>query len=323
MINRKALRLVACLLLFSSIICAQNPQIFDTSNSKLPDANLWSIAIDHDGNKWIGTGKFGVVKYDGKTFTGYNKDNSPIKGNFISSIYVDKKNNVWASFSRPFDGLAKFDGSAWTVYTAAQYPGLSSSAIILKGDEKGKMYFGTYDGIITYDGSTWSRLKLPGEPTYVYDVLAMDISNKGEIAAGHSTGLLLYDGQNWESLNENNSELQVGTVRSVKFMDNGDLYIGYGGGLGKGGFSILENGKWKHSDKNNSALPDQMVRDIEVSKNGIIWMGTNDGILKIDGNKFKAIKFWSGKYHNVIMGLAIENDKTVWVATPHGLVKYN
>jgi ligand-binding sensor domain-containing protein len=312
-----------CLLLISIVAHAQTPQILTTSNSKLPDANLWSIAIDHNGNKWIGTAKSGLVKYDGKDFTTYDKKNSPITENYISSIYVDSKNNVWVPLSGQTPRLAKFDGSAWSVISAKDYPELTGTPYKIKEDNSGKLYFGTKDGIITYDGKTWERLKLADEPIYHYNVLDLDISKTGKIAVGHDNGLLLYDGQNWKSLKTDSSELQLPTVRSVKFMDNGALYIGYGGGFGKGGFSILTDGKWKHYNTHNSKLPDQMVRDIEVSKDGEIWMATNDGLLEIDGQNFIPLKFWPGKYHNAIMGIVTENNKTVWVATPYGLVKLN
>jgi ligand-binding sensor domain-containing protein len=323
MAKLKILVFTICLFLISVVAHAQTPQIFTTSNSKLPDANLWSIAIDHNGNKWIGTAKFGLVKYNGDTFTIYNKDNSPIKGNYISGVYVDKKDNVWVPLNGQGNGLAKFDGSAWTVYNASQNPGLSKPVNMIKDDGNGRTYVGTSDGMLVYDGTTWAKLDLPDEPIRRYNVLATDISKDGRIAIGHDNGLLLYNGQNWKVLNPDSSELQLPTVRSVKFMDNGALYIGYGGGYGKGGFSILTDGKWKHYNTHNSKIPDQMVRDIEVSKDGEIWMATNDGLLEIDGYNFIPLKFWPGKYHNVIMGIVTENNKTVWLATPYGLVKLN
>lgn len=111
-------------------------------------------------------------------------------------------------------------------------------------------------------------------------------------------------------------------MRALRFIENGDLYIGYGGGVGKGGFSILKDNHWKHFDKYNSSLPDQGVRKITTSGNGnVIWMATNDGLLKIDNGKIQSIKFRPGRFHNVIMGISVENDKIIWVATTTRLVK--
>ena len=79
-------------------------------------------------------------------------------------------------------------------------------------------------------------------PSGNYTVRAIDIDKKGNIAIGHNEGLLLYQNKKWKNYTEENSELVLSTVRAVKFIEN-KIFIGYGGGLGNGGFSILENKK--------------------------------------------------------------------------------
>ncbi|MGZ3753308.1 MAG: ligand-binding sensor domain-containing protein [Mucilaginibacter sp.] len=319
----KVFRSLIFLLFACSSVLAQSPQIFDITNSKIPEDGLWAIAVDHSGNKWIGTAKHGLVKFDGQSFTIYNQDNSPITGSLISSIFVDKEGNVWVADSKPTERILKFDGSKWAVFTPEAYPAISKGVNKIAQDANGEMYFTTHGGIITYNGSKWADLQLPDESIYAYNVLALDISKQGKIAAGCDAQLLVYDGATWQKLSESNSELQAGTIRAVRFFDSGELYIGYGGGLGKGGFSILKDRKWKHYNIHNSALPDQMVRDIKVTDDGVIWMATNDGVLRIEGDMFTPIKLRQARFANVIMGLAIENGKTVWAATTRGLIKLN
>ena len=51
-----------CLCVMSSALCmGQNVKIYDTSNSGLIDNDLWAVVVDHDGNKWLGTIKYGLV----------------------------------------------------------------------------------------------------------------------------------------------------------------------------------------------------------------------------------------------------------------------
>ena len=45
--------------------------VYNTSNSGLPDGMVTSLAIDKNGNKWIGTGE-GLAKFDGVNWTVYN-----------------------------------------------------------------------------------------------------------------------------------------------------------------------------------------------------------------------------------------------------------
>jgi ligand-binding sensor domain-containing protein len=42
----------------------------------LPDKDVLTIIIDRDGNKWIGTGGGGLVKFDDTNWTVYNIWNS-------------------------------------------------------------------------------------------------------------------------------------------------------------------------------------------------------------------------------------------------------
>jgi ligand-binding sensor domain-containing protein len=42
-----------------------NWTVYNTSNSGLPNNRIWAIAIDGQGNKWIGTYGGGLAKFDG------------------------------------------------------------------------------------------------------------------------------------------------------------------------------------------------------------------------------------------------------------------
>ena len=295
---------------------SQNEEIINKSNSEITDDDIWAISVDNDGTKWLGTSKFGLIKYDNQNFINLNKENSEINGDFVSPIFTDSKGNVWLSFSKPDKRLAKFDGSKWTVFSENEIPNSSISVIAITEDKEGNVFFGGGNGVIKYDGENWTKLDLPKEGI---TVRAMDINKDGEIAVGHNSGLLIRKQGEWKSYSDKNSKLQLSVVRAVKYIDD-KLYIGYGGGRGNGGFSIVKGKKWKHFNKTNSKVPDHMVRVIKVGANGTIWMATNDGLIKISDGVIKPIFFRDGAYTNVIMDIAIENDK-VWIATNFGLIK--
>jgi len=50
--------------------------IYDKLNSGLPSNWVNAIAIDGQGNKWIGTNGGGLAKFDGVSWTVYNSSNS-------------------------------------------------------------------------------------------------------------------------------------------------------------------------------------------------------------------------------------------------------
>jgi len=69
--------------------------VFDEWNSKLPDNNVTAIAIDEQGNKWIGTNGGGLAKFDGANWTVYNTSNSGLPDNDVYVIAIDGQGNKW------------------------------------------------------------------------------------------------------------------------------------------------------------------------------------------------------------------------------------
>jgi ligand-binding sensor domain-containing protein len=304
------------LYLFTVSAFSQSAELFDTNNSSITDNDLWGISIDRNGIKYLGTLKSGLITFENGKFKKLNKDNSPIKGNAVTSIFNDSKGNIWLNYSQPNSAIAKFDGTEWVTYTTKEIPVSNISVIDFAEDKDGNIYFGGGSGVFKFNEVSWSEVKIPQNGI---TVRAMDISKNGEIAIGHNSGLLIYSNYKWESYEDTNSELQLSVVRAVKYIDN-KLFVGYGGGMGKGGLSIIENGKWTHFNKTNSNIPDHMVRDIEIDDNGTIWMATNNGVIKMIDSKIEPIYFREGIFKNTISDIATEGN-IIWIATNFGLIK--
>jgi ligand-binding sensor domain-containing protein len=69
--------------------------VYDKWNSKLPDNYVLAIAIDGQGNKWIGTWFGGLSKFDGANWTVYNTSNSGLPYNTVLAIAIDGQGNKW------------------------------------------------------------------------------------------------------------------------------------------------------------------------------------------------------------------------------------
>lgn len=77
---------------FSLLSYAQgNIELISKENSKLPEDDIWSIVIDHLGNKWFGTSKSGLVKYNNSRIKIFSSTNSIIKGGPIGPLLVDSQ----------------------------------------------------------------------------------------------------------------------------------------------------------------------------------------------------------------------------------------
>jgi ligand-binding sensor domain-containing protein len=299
------------IILFIQFSFGQNIKHFNKENSDLTDNDIWGIAVDKHGNKWLGTAKSGLIKFDGKEFTTFDASNSVIKGKYISPIFIDSKDNIWTSFSQP-NGLVKFDGEDWTTYSGNEMKLSKISIIDISEDENGIIYFGGSNGLTSFNGTEWKKIKLPKNVT----IRALAIKSDQEIYIGHNNGLLIYKNSKWESLTTENSELQQ-YVRSLRLYNDNELYVGYGGNI-TGGYSILKNDKWNHVNKDNSDLSNNMVRDIEVDDKGNYWMATNNGLNIVSKDKIQSILFQ--QRGNAILDIAIENN-IAWIATSFGLFK--
>jgi ligand-binding sensor domain-containing protein len=77
--------------------------------------NVTSIAIDGQGNLWIGTWGRYVVKFDGVNWTVYYPRNSGLLILILQSAIDGREHMGWISYYG-YGGLAKFDGVNWTVY---------------------------------------------------------------------------------------------------------------------------------------------------------------------------------------------------------------
>ncbi len=72
-----------------------NWTVYNTSNSGLPDNGVRAIAIDGQGNKWIGTYGGGLAKFDGVNWTVYKTSNSGLPNNDVWAITIDGQGNKW------------------------------------------------------------------------------------------------------------------------------------------------------------------------------------------------------------------------------------
>jgi len=91
-------------------VSTQNPEWINYTRGK----EVNSIAIE--GNRvWAGTGG-GLVQLDmnSESMIHYNKANSGLPDNGVHSIAIDGSGNKWVGTAG--GGLARFDGTNWTVY---------------------------------------------------------------------------------------------------------------------------------------------------------------------------------------------------------------
>jgi len=92
------LGLVVLLVIGSAVAASSQTQewiVYNTDNSGLPYNDVIALAIDEQGNKWIGTFNDGLAKFDGEAWTVYNTRNSGLPDNWVCSLAIDEQENIW------------------------------------------------------------------------------------------------------------------------------------------------------------------------------------------------------------------------------------
>jgi len=139
-------------------------------------------AVCEDGNYiWVGTSDGLVKRHKNGTYVAlYNRDNSGILNNNITSLTLDQKGSLWIGIMGA--GISKFDGTNWTNFTT-ENSGLSDNQVIsIVIDPAGIKWIASYNkGLIKYNDTTWttydtSITKLPF--TGIYTIAIDQLGNK-------------------------------------------------------------------------------------------------------------------------------------------------
>lgn len=146
---------------------------FTKENSGLPDVYITCIAIDANGNKWVGTGNGGLALFDGYTWINYNTTNSSITSNSISDLCFGKNNELWIGQT---GGLDRLSGSIWTRFDQSNSPiqHWAGSVFAVSCDSSGVLFVGTSSGLMKYDGVSWkvySRANSGIQNDRIYDIV--------------------------------------------------------------------------------------------------------------------------------------------------------
>jgi ligand-binding sensor domain-containing protein len=142
-------------------------------------------------------------------------------------------------------GLAKFDGTNWTVYNTSNsgLPDNSVWSIVLDG--AGNKWIGTNGGgLAKFDGTNWIVYDTSNSGLPHNQVMSLAIDGAGNKWIGTKwDGLAKFDGTSWTVYYTSNSGLPSYSVWSIVIDGAGNKWIGTEGGVAvyTGGSGIKEN----------------------------------------------------------------------------------
>ena len=205
----------------------------------LPSLNVYVVAVDRQGDVWIGTYGGGLVKFDGKNWKVYTTSNSGLPSNYVGSIVIDKSGDKWIGtfsdiHSNLGGGLAKFDDTNWTVYTTSNSSLPANYVYSIAMDDSGSKWIGTYAGLIKFDSTNWTIYTSSNSCLPINTVFSIAIDVSGNKWIGTYSGLAKFDGTNWNVYTTSNSGLPDNYINSIAIDVSGNKWIG----TAKGGLAV-------------------------------------------------------------------------------------
>ncbi|TNF48485.1 MAG: hypothetical protein EP305_05375, partial [Bacteroidetes bacterium] len=254
----------------SIFVLGQNIQIFNTSNSGLPENTIRAIAFDNSGNKVIGT-DYGLSIFDDFTFQNINSTNSIISDNSIRSVVVDQSDNIWIGTT--FAGAYKFDGNNWTNFTPENCNIPDHFIRTINQDLTGNMWFGTVEGLAKFDGTNWTTWTLSNSGINSNNIASILVKpNNNKIIGTLNGGIIYYDDITMIEYTLLEGGIPDNSVTDIAIDDLGNLWFA----TPSSGF-YMDNGtqNWQVYSMTTSSIPTNGLTSICYNpSNGNIYGGS-------------------------------------------------
>ncbi|MDX8337710.1 two-component regulator propeller domain-containing protein [Draconibacterium sp. IB214405] len=210
----------------------------NTSNSKLPNDYILSIAEDNRGNYWMATWGAGLLYNEAGTdeLTVYNSTNSPLPDNNL--FHVCAGNNSDVLIATFYSGLVYFSPelNKWEIYNSGNSSFRGNYVNVIRKADDGSFYVGTNSGLYRfYPDRKEMQECVHGDEiemlqtAHVYDVFVEDNTS---VWVGTLTGLIHFNPKSGDSrMFTTNEGLPANTVNGILKDANGFMWFSTSKGI--------------------------------------------------------------------------------------------
>jgi len=253
-----------------------------------------------------------------------------LSANTINTILQDHNGLMWFGTN---DGLNKFDGTNFTIYTynsndSASIP--SNDITALLEDRTGRLWIGTSGGGLAYYDKKLDKFSsfegegMPGRKGE-FIVLTLFEDQAGNIWVGTFGGYRIINRKTLKVTNVGiDSLLGMGcSVLSFAQTSQNQMWIGTNVGLLHVDLKTKLTTKFIHRPEYSNSLSDNCIRTMVKDQKGRLFFGTNRGLnlLLPDGKSFKTFLMPNDKLtsDDIIYTAKLNNNGTIWLGTEDGI----
>jgi signal transduction histidine kinase/ligand-binding sensor domain-containing protein len=277
-----------------------------STNNGLPTNSLLHVHQSKSGYLWF-TGYGGLIRFDGNTFTTFNKKNTPqLLSNVTGRIAEDTLGNLWITSQE--SGLISISEGKFKIH--GQEEGIKDLSRAILIDKSNTLWAASPDkGWFSYKNGKFNYIEY-NTPLNTIEVRSICEGKPGEIFFGTlGSGLFHYkDGK----LNQINYSKDVSNlwIYSLYFDNSNTLWVGTSNGLNK-----FENNQFI----NCNLIKNTAINAISEDVNKNMWLGTKDGLYRIE-RKSNKVDFIGDKglQHSFINDMTFDKEGNLWLTSYKG-----
>jgi ligand-binding sensor domain-containing protein/signal transduction histidine kinase len=281
-----------------------------TTEQGLPSNGVRAILQTTDGYLWLATAS-GLARFDGVTFTHYNKQNVKVLRNNDLSVLCENEDKVLFIGSLG-GGLLRKEGAVFEALGKAE--GLADEMVnALAWDTKHGLWVGTNKGLFRLEQYRFDQAGVPEELKQA-EISQLVLDGQGALWVGtKSNGLYKIEGSHSYNFNKADG-LASNYIRSLRADKNETMWVGTNG---NGLFKIVAN-KVVANYTEKEGLPNNYVQDIVVDAFGSVWLATAAGVARLLQEKFELFTTKEGLVYNTVLSLGTDREGSLWIGTSRG-----
>ncbi len=238
---------------------------------------------------------------------------SGLPQNTVRAIRQTADGHLWVGTS---EGLARFNGSEFTVFNRRNTPGFPNSSITtLLETPDGSLWFGS-------DGSGVARVREGKVERFPMDkgllsprVFALALGPDGSVWVGTASGVSRWRDGKFEHTTEREG-LVRNLVRSLRFSRTGELWVGTTRGV-----SVIRDGVVS-TDTSLQDLSSDIIRVLFEDKAGARWIVTNSEVARQQGGVLIRYAAKHGIAPQNVESIVEGQDGTLWFGASDGLFRF-